>query len=670
MLSPEHLEVTAHSLTAILGVWLGLTVLTRSSAPAARVFGLLSLALVAWSTSVIIQRLATSIAAVQFCHGIEELAAAVIVPATAHFALVVASDGRPSRRAFMALSGAYVANILFAVPGVLDPARPIAIAAPQLDPGFVPAAVLGWAWIGTRLATLGAATWWLLRAYARTKADDRRRRQLAITLATVAVGALGGIIRIFSVVGQSDPWIGVSLVTLAMILSASVVFSGGIFFAPDVAGRAFLTSLALGLGLFLLVGALLVVDSVGRRILGLDLPLPTLLALVVAIALYEPALAWGRAQFGDRPQAAVARERLLRALGQAALATQPADAGVQPALTRLTQTLDLAGAVVVRSDGTVAASEGELPEVRTDDPIRLVASDEVVGELQVARSPQGPQLSAEDHEVLRLSAAYVAAALRTGRREDAQVEALGQLSQERAHVELTAMRLHEALVRRTSGPAGLAVRALGSLTVLRGDVPIERWGGEKAGSRQAEALFAFLFDRGERGVEKDEALELIWPDIDVDRSDLAFHRTMGGLRRTLDPTGGNGKQTIHFHNDRYRLSPEVVAWSDAQAFLSLLDEARGASDPAERLRLLERARALYRGEYLDDCPIYGDSAFVEERRGVFRGRYVDLLVALGEGYERNGERSSAAAAFRDAVAASDDDCPPATAGLVRLDARI
>jgi two-component SAPR family response regulator len=44
--------------------------------------------------------------------------------------------------------------------------------------------------------------------------------------------------------------------------------------------------------------------------------------------------------------------------------------------------------------------------------------------------------------------------------------------------------------------------------------PIERWGGDKAGSRQAQGLFAFLYDRGERGVAKDEVLELIWPDAD------------------------------------------------------------------------------------------------------------------------------------------------------------
>jgi DNA-binding SARP family transcriptional activator len=145
---------------------------------------------------------------------------------------------------------------------------------------------------------------------------------------------------------------------------------------------------------------------------------------------------------------------------------------------------------------------------------------------------------------------------------------------------------------------------------------------------------------------------------------------MGGLRRVLDPTGGNGKQAIRFHNDRYRLAAGVVSWSDVQTFLAHLDQARSSTDPAERLRLLESSRALYRGEYLDDCPFYGDSASVDERRGMLRGRYVDLLVALGEAYERSSDRSSAAAAFRDAIAASAGDCPPASAGLERLAARI
>jgi two-component SAPR family response regulator len=203
------------------------------------------------------------------------------------------------------------------------------------------------------------------------------------------------------------------------------------------------------------------------------------------------------------------------------------------------------------------------------------------------------------------------------------------------------------------------------LRVERGDERIQRWGGKKAGTRQAQGLFAFLFDRGERGVGKDEALELIWPDTDLERADLAFHRTLGGLRHTLDPDGRSARQVIRFYNDRYRLDPALIDWSDVSAFLGRLDEVRAASDRHEGLRILEAARALYRGEYLDDCPFYGDSAHVEDRRDALRGRCIDLLLTLGEGYEQAGDRVSAAAAYRDALTMTDD-CPPAQAGLSRL----
>jgi hypothetical protein len=89
----------------------------------------------------------------------------------------------------------------------------------------------------------------------------------------------------------------------------------------------------------------------------------------------------------------------------------------------------------------------------------------------------------------------------------------------------------------------------------------------------------------------------------------------------------------------------------------------------EGLRLFEDARALYRGEYLDDCPFYGDSVHVEEQRASLRGRSIDLLISLGERYEAAGDRVSAAAAFRDAIARSGDGCQPAESGLVRLATR-
>lgn len=663
--SPLQLEIAAHSLIAVLGVWLGLTVFTRSRVLQARVFSFLSLSLVVWSCAIILQRLSNSVGAAQIGHAIEETAAALIVPATAHLSLAVSSEGHPSTGRRRALAVMYVLSGLFALPGIVNPAAPISFATPNLGLGPVPGVVLGWGWVVSRLGTLLAGAIWLLQAYRRTMPADPRRRQFGVTLATVVVATIGGSIRFLPILGETDPWIGISLVAVAMVLAAAAVLPAGVFFARDVAGKAFWTSLGLGLGLFLLVGVMVAIDTASRSLLGLDLPLLTALALVITIAVYEPAAVRVRALLRDRSPRAMARQRLLRALGLSALTAQPADAGVQPALARLTHALQLEGARVVRPDGSVPASEGAEPDGPRMTRIPLVEGGEPVGELRLGPPRTGADLSRRDEELVRLTAEYLAAALRTGQREDEQVEALTDLSQDRAELDTTASTLHVALLQRATAPPGLRVFALGTLHVERGDERIQRWGGEKAGTRQALALFAFLFDRGERGVAKDEALELIWPDTDLERADLAFHRTLGGLRHTLDPAGGSGRQVIRFYNDRYRLDPAVIDWSDVTAFLARLDDARATSDRAEALRLLEAARALYRGEYLDDCPFYGDSSHVEDRREALRGRCVDLLLALGEGYEQAGDRVSAAAAYRDALATTDD-CPPARAGLSRL----
>jgi DNA-binding SARP family transcriptional activator len=664
--SPLQLEVAAHSLIAVLGVWLGLTVFTRSRTLPGRVFTVLSISLVVWSCAIILQRLSSSIAAVQVAHAIEESAGALIVPVTAHMSLAVATEGHPSLERRRVVWVLYLASVLFALPGIVDPAAPVSLGEPHFNLGPVPGAVLGWGWIVSRLATLSIGAVWLLEAFRRTQPGDPHRRQFGVTLATVVVAAIGGSIRFLPVLGESDPWIGISLIAVAMVLAAAAVLPAGVFFAPDIAGRAFWTSLGIGLGLFLLVVALVAVDTASRRLLGLeDLPLLTGLALVVSIALYEPVAGWIRARLRDRSPGAIARQRMLRALGQSTLTAQAADAGVRPALTRLVQALDLTGAAVLRHDGAVAASDGIVPDQPGHVATPLIVEDERIGELRLGPTRSGRPLTRRDEELLRLSSVYLAAALRTGRREDQQAEALSGLSEDRAALESTASSLHVALLQRALARPGLHVFALGTLRVERGDDVIQRWGGEKAGSRQAQALFAFLFDRGERGVGKDEALEMIWPDTDLERADLAFHRTLGGLRHTLDTDGRSARQVVRFYNDRYRLDPGLVDWSDVGAFLARLDEARASVDRADSLRLLEAARALYRGDYLDDCPFYGDSAHVEDRREALRGRCVDLLLTLGEGYELGGDRVSAAAAYRDALAMTDD-CPPAEAGLSRL----
>jgi hypothetical protein len=433
--TPQQLEVAAHSLIAVLGLWLGLTVFTRSRALPARIFTFLSLALVVWSCAIILERLSSSLTAVHIGRAIEEMAGALIVPATAHLSLAVATEGHPTGPRRQMIGVLYVLSLLFALPGILDPAAPIQLVSPNLSVGPVPGALLGWAWIVYRLGTLSIGAVWLLQAFRETQRTDPRRRQVGVTLATVVVAALGGSIRFLPVLGETDPWIGISMVAVAMVLAAAAVLPAGVFFAPEVAGKAFWTSIGLGFGLFLLVGALVAVDTASRRLLGLELPLLTAMALVVTIALYEPAATWLRARLRDRSPRAIARQRLMRALGLSTLTAQAADAGVQPALSRLSRALDLTGAAVVRPDGTIAASEGIVPGPSDPRPTALIADGEPIGELRLGPTRSGRPLTTRDEELVDLSADYLAAALHTGRREDQQAEALHDLSEDRAHLD-------------------------------------------------------------------------------------------------------------------------------------------------------------------------------------------------------------------------------------------
>jgi DNA-binding SARP family transcriptional activator len=662
----DWLEVVAQALSALLAVWLGLTVATRSSLPVARVFTFLALVVATWSSCIILQRLDASADAKAVGRSIEDLAAALAIGGLAHFALVVATDGHPSRRQLGVVAVNYAILMAFALPTILHLETSVALTPPHFSLGPIPGAVLFWGWVAARLAAIALGAGWLLRAMRARDAGPLRRRQLRAALATIGMAGLGASLRFLPVIGDADRWIGTSFITLAVVCASYAVFAAGIFFGPAVAARAFRTTVVGGATLGALIVVLFGIEILSSTLLGLESAYFPVLGLVVIAALYGPLASRIRRRAIGGGSRAVARDRLLRVLGERELAVSPAAAGVKPALAHVMRVLDVTGLSVSGQDGTVIASEGSPPAPGSVVSLLLRDGGELVGEMRVGETASGAPMDTRDRQLLDLSASYIASALRTGRREDEQATELARLAEARAAVDARAEALHSALVGRSDTAPGLTVFALGPLRMERGGTRIEHWGGDKAGSRQAQGLFAFLLDRGERGVAKDEVLELIWPDVDLERADLAFHRTMAGLRATLDPDKRRGGgAAVHFANDRYRLEGSVVAWSDVDAFLATLDAAAAADGPA-RTRLLEEARRLCRGEYLDDCPYYGDSVFVEERRVLLRSRFVDLVIALGEAYESSGDRMSAAAAFREALMRAPDGCPPAAAGLARL----
>jgi hypothetical protein len=663
----ELLEIAAHGITAVLATWLGLLVLTRAGrAPGAPVFSFLCLLLVLWSVAIIVQRTGADASVFPPINLIEDASAYLLPAATLHIALAVAIEGRRSALATALLVAGYVVGGLGIIQAAVDPAHPIGFNEGGFALGGLSSIATAWSFALARAFIFGSGIVYLVIGL-RAAGDDRaRRRQLLFALATMVLGVIGGMARILPEEIGGPRFVGVSLVAVAIVLATYAVLAQHMFVAADVAGRAVRWSLIAGLGIVVYVGALVLLEGAAARILAIDFPLVTTLAVVVTLALFDPVAERVRQLTAGTPRQ-VDHARLLVALGKDAMLAQDPEQAVEPALARLVRTFELVGAGLVEPDGTLRARVGRLDPA---DPlaVRLDLSNGGEGHAAVfGPKRSGLSFTPPEREALTLAASYLGSSLRLAERHQEQASALAELRAERADVQSRGSALTEALAGATSPPPGLHVFALGSLRAeLDGD-PVRRWGGEKAGSRQAEAIFAFLFDRGDRGASKDEILELVWPDVDLDRADVAFHRTMLGLRSILKPgrrsRGSAGP--IAFHNDRYRLEPSVIAWSDLGEFDRLLaDAARG--EPVETVGILEQARALYRGDFLDDCPFYGDSAQVEDRRTDVRRRYVDVLIELGERYAQRGDRTAAANSYRQAQAVADDDLPQIAEALLQL----
>jgi DNA-binding SARP family transcriptional activator len=668
----EQLEIVAHGVTAILATWLGLMVLTRSSRPAgARSFALLTALLTVWSVAIIVQRLTTDAGVGRTLASAEDAAAFLLPAATLHVALDVTVEGPRSRLQQLTLVASYAVCGVMALGAIVFPEQQFAVSAPHFQLANVPGEVFGWAWIGVRIGIFAVALWWISAALRAVGGDVGRRRQLQATFATVFVGTLGGILRIVPGPADTDPWIGVTLVTIGVVLAVYAVFAQGVFMPVAVAERAFRYTVALGVAVTLFVALLVGLDRVTQNVLHISIPIVSGLAVVVTIALLGPVTDRLRSFVRGRTASERAYDRLLRALGDELLTVRRPESAVQPALARLSRIYHLSGARVVGSDGTPLGEHGTVAD---EDPLALRLPlrhrGGVLGSVTFGAKRSGLPFTADETELLSQAAGFLAAALQLAAQHDEQAASLEQLHLEQREVATRATALSEAMSGAAAPAPGLRVYALGPLRVEQSGQPVRRWGGQKAGTRQAEAVFAFLFDRGERGAAKDEFVELIWPDVDLERADLAFHRTLGGLRTTLEPgrRGGDRGDAIAFHNDRYRLNPMLVAWSDVGAFEDAMADASAAADPDVAIQHLERARSLYRGDYLDDCPFYGDSAQVEERRELLRGRCVDLLLALGERHESRGDRPAAAACFRQARLVAGDDLPPADEALSRLGA--
>lgn len=173
------------------------------------------------------------------------------------------------------------------------------------------------------------------------------------------------------------------------------------------------------------------------------------------------------------------------------------------------------------------------------------------------------------------------------------------------------------------------VEVIGPLRLTRDGKPVDAPELRRARVRQ---LLSVLVLRPV--LTRDQAIDLLWPDLDPEKAARNMRVTLTHLRRLLEPDRSGGEASYHLRTDgdRIRLLPSAFLSVDVWT-LNALDkragQARADGDIDRSAALLADAVALWHGEPLPDLQ-YVCSPDIEVEAGQIRARHVGHLLALSE----------------------------------------
>jgi DNA-binding SARP family transcriptional activator len=175
--------------------------------------------------------------------------------------------------------------------------------------------------------------------------------------------------------------------------------------------------------------------------------------------------------------------------------------------------------------------------------------------------------------------------------------------------------------------------------------------------RRARALLGCLLSSPARRLGREQAIEALWPDLDIETASNRLNGAVHELRQILEPGIARpaASRMLRLDRDVLELADRTHIWIDAEAFESLLKDAnallgiQGNNEPTNHLslnvaivdqveRLLEKAAALYNGDYLLE-ELY--SEWAAPRREALKRNLTGLLLHLAKLREARGAFASA-----------------------------
>ena len=158
--------------------------------------------------------------------------------------------------------------------------------------------------------------------------------------------------------------------------------------------------------------------------------------------------------------------------------------------------------------------------------------------------------------------------------------------------------------------------------------------------RRARALLGCLLSASGRRSGREQVMEALWPDLDIETAANRLNGAVHEVRQVLEPhiTRPAASRMLRLERDILALADASSIWVDADEFESLLNKANAASDPEQVEQLLEEASTLYTGDYLIE-ELY--SEWATRRREALRRGWMGLLLKLAELRVARGTLTSA-----------------------------
>jgi two-component SAPR family response regulator len=149
--------------------------------------------------------------------------------------------------------------------------------------------------------------------------------------------------------------------------------------------------------------------------------------------------------------------------------------------------------------------------------------------------------------------------------------------------------------------APLRVQTLGGFRVwcYGAEIATTAWGREKA-----IHLFQFFITVRRQFVHKEQIIDRLWPEIELEKGDRDFKVALNAINKALEPNREAREESrfTHRYGLAYGLNFENV-WLDAEVFEQLIaagNQANMERNPARAIDCYATAVHLYHGDYLPE----------------------------------------------------------------------